>query len=134
VPLRPAQPEGRGQALSISSPSQDFVDAQRGRDLTQPPSFDARTMCPAAETESPRRPAPRRRLRVQRELEQLPFGAASRRPELARVPDVAGDQHHACDFFTVETVFLRRISVLFFITNASRRVWVPAHEEPDRGV
>jgi putative transposase len=30
----------------------------------------------------------------------------------------------ACDFFTVETVFLRRFYVLFFIAHASRRVWV----------
>ena len=30
----------------------------------------------------------------------------------------------ACDFFTVETVFLRRYYVLFFIAHASRRVWL----------
>jgi transposase InsO family protein len=30
----------------------------------------------------------------------------------------------ACDFFTVETVFLRRVYALFFIAHASRRVWV----------
>jgi transposase InsO family protein len=30
----------------------------------------------------------------------------------------------ACDFFTVDTVFLRRFYVLFFIAHASRRVWV----------
>jgi transposase InsO family protein len=30
----------------------------------------------------------------------------------------------ACDFFTVETVFLRRYYVLFFITHANRRVWL----------
>jgi putative transposase len=30
----------------------------------------------------------------------------------------------ACDFFTVESVFLRRCYVLFFITHASRRVWL----------
>ena len=34
---------------AISSPSQDAVDAQRGRDVVQPPSFDARTMRPAAD-------------------------------------------------------------------------------------
>ncbi len=30
----------------------------------------------------------------------------------------------ACDFFTVETAFLRRYYVLFFISHASRRVWL----------
>jgi putative transposase len=30
----------------------------------------------------------------------------------------------ACDFFTVESVFLRRYYVVFFIAHASRRVWL----------
>jgi putative transposase len=30
----------------------------------------------------------------------------------------------ACDFFTVESAFLRRYYVLFFIAHASRRVWL----------
>jgi len=30
----------------------------------------------------------------------------------------------ACDFFTVETLFLRRYYVFFFIAHASRRVWL----------
>ena len=32
----------------------------------------------------------------------------------------------ACDFFTIETVFLRRYYVLFFTAHASRRVWLVA--------
>src|SRR3954453_9733961 len=30
----------------------------------------------------------------------------------------------ACDFFTVETILLRRFYVLFFIAHESRRVWL----------
>jgi putative transposase len=30
----------------------------------------------------------------------------------------------ACDFFTHESLFLRRYYVLFFIAHASRRVWL----------
>jgi hypothetical protein len=33
----------------------------------------------------------------------------------------------ACDFFTVETVFLRRYYVLFFIEHPSRRVWLAGY-------
>jgi putative transposase len=40
----------------------------------------------------------------------------------------------ACDFFTVETVFLRRYYVLFFIEHTSRRVWhVGCTRNPDGG-
>ncbi len=34
------------------------------------------------------------------------------------------DSMVACDFFTVETILLRRFYVLFFIAHASRRVWL----------
>jgi putative transposase len=30
----------------------------------------------------------------------------------------------ACDFFTVETILLRRFYVFFFIAHASRRIWL----------
>jgi putative transposase len=37
----------------------------------------------------------------------------------------------ACDFFTVDSVLLRRYYVLFFIAHASRRVgWPMAHRIP----
>jgi len=41
---------------------------------------------------------------------------------LARVPTPAAASALACDFFTVETVLLRRYYVLFFIELGSRRV------------
>jgi transposase InsO family protein len=49
-------------------------------------------------------------------------GAAARWPELARVSAPAAASIVACDFFTVETVLLRRFYVLFFIEHSSRRV------------
>jgi putative transposase len=40
----------------------------------------------------------------------------------------------ACDFFTVESVFLRRYYVLFFIEHATRRVWLAGcTRNPDGG-
>jgi putative transposase len=40
----------------------------------------------------------------------------------------------ACDFLTVETLFLRRYYVLFFIEHASRRVWLAGcTTNPDGG-
>jgi putative transposase len=41
------------------------------------------------------------------------------RPELAQAASIV-----TCDFFTVETAFLRRYYVLFFIAHSSRRVWL----------
>jgi putative transposase len=39
----------------------------------------------------------------------------------------------ACDFFTVETVLLRRFYVLFLIAHASRRVWLAGCTESPTG-
>jgi transposase InsO family protein len=43
---------------------------------------------------------------------------------LARVLRSQAASIVACDFFTVETVFVQRYYVLFFIAHASRRVWL----------
>jgi transposase InsO family protein len=43
---------------------------------------------------------------------------------LARVPGAQAASIVACDFFTVESVFLRRYYVLFFIAHGNRRVWL----------
>ena len=49
--------------------------------------------------------------------------ASTGRSELARVSAPAGGDHcRACDFFTVESVFLRRFYVLFFIEHGTRCV------------
>ena len=44
--------------------------------------------------------------------------------ELARAPASQAASIVARDFLTVETLFLRRYYVLFFIEHASRRVWL----------
>jgi transposase InsO family protein len=51
-------------------------------------------------------------------------GTAAGGTELASVPACAGGELVACDFFTVESIVLRRYYVLFFIAHASRRVWL----------
>lgn len=48
--------------------------------------------------------------------------AATNWAELARVSASAGARNLACDFFTVDSAFLRRYYVLFFIELSSRRV------------
>ena len=54
-----------------------------------------------------------------RELEQRRAGPSWREFLQAQAASIV-----ACDFFTVETVLLRRYDVLFFIEHASRRVWL----------
>ena len=62
-----------------------------------------------------------RRLLARAGLEPAPRRAGPSWREFLRV-QAAGVV--ACDFFTVESVFLRRYYVLFFIAHASRRVWL----------
>jgi putative transposase len=62
-----------------------------------------------------------RRLLARARLEPAPRRAGPNWREFLRgqAASVVG-----CDFFTVESVFLRRYYVLFFIAHASRRVWL----------
>jgi putative transposase len=61
-----------------------------------------------------------RRLLAQAKLEPAPRRAGPSWREFLRAQ---GASIVACDFFTVESVFLRRYYVLFFIAHGSRRVW-----------
>jgi len=64
------------------------------------------------------------------------FGARSskRRSLLVRVPSGAAEGIIACDFFSVETGFLRTLYVLFFIEVGTRRVHVmTSTRNPDAG-
>jgi putative transposase len=67
----------------------------------------------------------------------LPPGASAimpRFPPLARVPPSPGCGHRRLSLLTVETLFLRRYYVLFFIEHASRRVWLAGcTTNPDGG-
>jgi transposase InsO family protein len=62
-----------------------------------------------------------RRLLAQAKLEPAPRRAGPSWREFLRA-QAAGIV--ACDFFTVESVFLRRYYALFFIAHGSRRVWL----------
>ncbi len=46
---RPATPSASGRG-AIPSPSHDSMEAHRGREVVHPPSFEARTICPAADS------------------------------------------------------------------------------------
>jgi transposase InsO family protein len=62
-----------------------------------------------------------RRLLAQAKLEPAPRRSGPSWREFLRTQAAS---IVACDFFTVETAFLRRYYVLFFIAHASRRVWL----------
>ena len=55
---------------------------------------------------------------------------ATVRADLDAVPHRPGRTILACDFFTVDTVFFKRIYVLFFLELATRRVHVAGATEP----
>jgi putative transposase len=62
-----------------------------------------------------------RRLLAQAKLESAPRRAGPSWGEFLRAQAAS---IVACDFFTVESVFLRRYYALFFIAHGSRRVWL----------
>jgi putative transposase len=62
-----------------------------------------------------------RRLLAQAKLEPAPRPAGPSWREFLRAQAAS---IVACDFFTVESLFLRRYCVFFFIAHASRRVWL----------
>jgi putative transposase len=62
-----------------------------------------------------------RRLLAQAKLEPAPRRSGPSWGEFLRTQAAS---IVACDFFTVETAFLRRYYALFFIAHASRRVWL----------
>jgi putative transposase len=63
---------------------------------------------------------------IRRLLARAGLGPAPRRsgPSWREVPRAQASSIVACDFFTVESVLLRRYCVVFFIAHASRRVWL----------
>jgi putative transposase len=63
---------------------------------------------------------------IRRPLARARLGPAPRRagPSWREFLRAQATSIVACDFFTVETLFLRRYYVLFFIAHASRRVWL----------
>ncbi len=62
-----------------------------------------------------------RRLLAHAKLEPAPRRSG---PTWRQFPHAQAASSVACDFFSVETAFLRRYYVLFFIAHASRRVWL----------
>ena len=63
---------------------------------------------------------------VRRFLARAGLGPAPRRggPSWRQFLSSQASSIIACDFFTVETILLRRFYVLFFIVHASRRIWI----------
>jgi transposase InsO family protein len=73
---------------------------------------------------------------IRRLLARARLGPAPRRsgPSWREFLQAQAESIVACDFLTVETLFLRRYYVLFFIEHASRRVWLAGcTTNPDGG-
>jgi putative transposase len=73
---------------------------------------------------------------IRRLLARARLGPAPRRtgPSWREFLQAQAGSILACDFFTVETVFLHRYYVLFFIEHGSRRVWLAGcTSNPDGG-
>jgi putative transposase len=113
---------------------------QSTRGLGRPPlSAEVRELVPRLARENPRWGYPRicgelRKLgfavsptSIRRLLDQAGLEPAARRvagPSWGEFLRAQAGSIVACDFFTVETVLLRRFYVLFFIAHANRRVWL----------
>src|SRR5204863_5697639 len=90
-------------AASGGEPELGRQAARRRADRARDPTGGEQRLEPA--------PPPRHRARTE-----------TREPELAGVPAPAGGRILECDFFTVETLWLRRLHVRFFIELKRRRV------------
>ena len=90
---------GRGRRLQVL-PQPRPIDAQRGRDAFQPPSFDARTICPAADriVSTRGRPAlPPHDLPRRRSIEPSSSGISSRSSDAAGLAAVRSACEHLPD-------------------------------------
>jgi len=118
LPTRPAWPATDRPAAARVDPASGPGQSNLG------PSPRLGRACPAGlpdrgqyrvEGPAPRRSRPR---------------TATVRADLDAVPHRPGRTILACDFFTVDTVFFKRIYVLFFLELATRRVHVAGATEP----